>query len=217
MLTISQIYKVIKENHRERIPFIYNWRRNPYTFLKMQIYQSASAFLVFWLMKTRIKPNTITVIYALAGLLAGFLLAIPTKATVILAGIIFFSKGILDASDGQYARLSGQTSYTGDILDYYGAHTGALGLQVGLGFFVVHKSGMLLFYYLIPIIPLCYAADLILYAKSRLVEQDAMTVALSEKTPEPDKESPEYFSGADEREILNKWARGSLKSVYRGV
>lgn len=217
MLTIGEIYKVIQENHKKRIPFIYNWRSNPYTFLKMQVYQVASAFLVYWLMKTRIKPNTITVIYAMAGVLGGLLMAIPTRATVILAGIIFFSKGILDASDGQYARLSGQTSYTGDILDAYGAYIGALGLQIGLGFFVAHKSGTLLFYYLIPIIPLCYAADLIRYAKRCLVDPGAIAESLECEPAVSSEEAADASEPAAEKPLIDRLGSGWVKPLFIAV
>ncbi len=148
--------------------------------------------MVHFLLGTKINPNTITVIYALAGIVGGILLAIPTKATVILAGLIFFSKGILDATDGQYARLSGQTSYTGDKLDDYGAHLGALGLQLGLGFFVAHKSGHLFFYYLIPLVPFLYAANFIDYCKRRMIDDGsiARAVAAQEDNP-PVENTPE--------------------------
>jgi len=217
MLTISQIYKIIKDNHRERIPFIYNWRKNPYTFLKMQIYQTVSAVLVYWWLKTKIKPNTITVIYALAGLLGGILLAIPTRTTVILAAVIFFSKGILDAADGQYARLSGQTSYTGDILDYYGAHLGALGLQVGLGFFVAHKSGMVIFYYLIPVIPLCYAADLIQYIKRSFLDPGAIAQSLEVTPVVREQKTQQKEKSFVKRPVIDNLARGLLKPLFLAV
>lgn len=212
-LTIRDIYNIILENHRERIPFIYNWRKNYYTFCKMKVYQATSAFLVYWLLKTKIKPNTITVIYALAGLLGGFLLAIPTRITVILAGIIFFSKGILDASDGQYARISGQTSQTGEVLDSYGAHIGALGLQIGLGFFVAHKSGMILFYYFIPIIPLCYAANFIQYAKGCLIDAGPISKCLESETIEvADAREPLL-----ERPLIDRLGSKWLKPLFVAV
>jgi hypothetical protein len=218
MLSISEIYKIIKENHRERIPFIYNWRKNPYTFLKMQVYQTVSAVLVYWWLKTKIKPNTITVIYALAGLLGGALLAIPTQTTVILAAIIFFSKGILDAADGQYARLSGQTSDIGDILDYYGAHLGALGLQIGLGFFVAHKSQMALFYYLIPIVPLCYAANLLSFAKVSLLEPGEISKSI-EVEPVKDRleKVDEKVEPAEQRPLIKYLSWGWMKILFLSI
>ncbi len=96
----------------------------------------------------------------------GFLLAVPNNFTVSIAVAIFFSKGILDWSDGLLARIRNQTSITGGILDPYGALLGALGLQMGLGFYVAQKSEMILYYYLIPLIPFFYGGKLHSYAIS---------------------------------------------------
>jgi hypothetical protein len=215
MLTIREIYKIIKESHRERVPFIYNWRKSPYTFLKMKFYQTVSAVLVYWWLKTNIKPNTITVLYGLAGLLGGGLLAIPTRTTVILAAIIFFSKSILDVADGTCARLSGQTSDIGHILDSYGAHLGALGLQIGLGFFVAHKSQMALFYYLTPIIPLCYAANLLNYTKMSLLEPGEISKSLEvEQVEVRQKEVDEKVETSEQRPLIKYLGRGWMKLLF---
>jgi phosphatidylglycerophosphate synthase len=123
-----------------------------------------SAILVYLLSKTRIKPTSITVVYGLAGLAGGVLLAIPSKVTILIAVTIFFTKSILDWADGHLARITGQTSVTGAIIDPYGAFLGALGLQMGLGFYVAHKSGIMTFYYLTALIPFFYAARTYTYA-----------------------------------------------------
>ncbi|GAI05541.1 unnamed protein product, partial [marine sediment metagenome] len=137
-------------------PYLNEWRKNPYTWLKARFYMEAGALLVYFLLKTKINPNTVTIIYGLLGLVGGILLAIPINQTILIAILIFFLKGILDWSDGHLARIRGQTSITGDILDPYGALLGALGLQMGLGFYVAQKSDMAIFYYLIPLIPFFY-------------------------------------------------------------
>jgi hypothetical protein len=58
------------------------------------------------------------------------------------------------------ARATYQTSLTGHILDSYGAHLNALGLQIGLGFYVAQKASVISFFYLVPFIPFFYAARL---------------------------------------------------------
>ncbi|HPM43379.1 MAG TPA: hypothetical protein PLV52_06075, partial [Candidatus Omnitrophota bacterium] len=37
-----------------------SWRVNPYTWLKARFYMESSALLVYLLLKTKIKPNTVT-------------------------------------------------------------------------------------------------------------------------------------------------------------
>ncbi|MGB2601657.1 MAG: CDP-alcohol phosphatidyltransferase family protein, partial [Candidatus Omnitrophota bacterium] len=88
------------------------------------------------------------------------LLAIPAKAAILTAVFIFFFKAIFDWCDGPLARITNRISSTGDILDCYGAILGAMGLEIGLGFYVAHKSGWLGWYYLIPLIPLFFFGKL---------------------------------------------------------
>ncbi len=168
MKTIAELRQEQYEYNCGLFPYLNEWRKNWYTCFKARFYMEASAVLVYFLLKTKIKPNTVTITYGLLGLIGGILLAIPTNQTILIAILIFFSKGILDWSDGHLARIRGQTSITGDILDPYGALLGTLGLQMGLGFYVAQKSGMMIFYYLIPLIPLFYAGKLHSYAFSAL-------------------------------------------------
>ena len=171
MHTIKETRKYQYDYHAEKFPFLNNWKRNPYTFLKSRFYMEMSAILVFFLLKTRIKPNTITVLYALSGIVGGILLAVALKTTCIIALIIFFTKGILDWSDGHLARITGQTSVTGHVLDVYGAFLNDLSLQTGLGFYVAAKTGNDLFYYLIPLIPFFYAAKLTTFSEIVIYEE----------------------------------------------
>ena len=140
----------------------------------------SSAVLVYFLLKTRIKPNTLSIIYGLLGLAGGILLAISTNKTVFIAIFIFFLKAILDWSDGHLARIKNQTSITGVVLDPYGALLGTLGFQVGLGLYVAQKSGMMLFYYLTLLIPLFYAANLISFGYKILFQSCLKSEELKE-------------------------------------
>lgn len=128
----------------------------------------SSAILVSFLLKTKLKPNTITLIYALCGVLGGILLAIPTMTTILIALFLFITKGILDWSDGHLARLTKQTSLTGSILDPYGARINSLGFWVGFSFYLANFSKMSIFYYFTPLYPLLLAANATFYANNEL-------------------------------------------------
>jgi len=180
MKNITELRKGQYEYNYKLYPYL------PYTWFKARFYMEASAVLVYFLLKTKIKPNTVTIVYGLLGLLGGVLLAVPTNEAVFIAVVIFFSKGILDWSDGHLARIRGQTSVTGSILDSYGALLGALGFQMGLGFYVAQKSETILFYYLIPLIPLFYAGRLHSFAFSELFTKHIT----SEKIKEYRKKNP---------------------------
>ena len=168
-----------------------------------------SSILVYFLLRTNIKPNTITIIYGLVGILGGILLAIPNTATIAIALFLFFSKGVLDWSDGTLARITNQTSLRGRILDVYGAFLNSMGLQMGLGFYVAAKSNMVLFYYLIPLIPFFFAAGLTNYAKQILFEYIP-----KEKTRQQDL-STVSESGTDDAEKGEKFTNRSLVDKLR--
>jgi hypothetical protein len=152
-------------------PYLNNWKKNPYTFLKSIFYMESSAVFVWLLLKTKIKPNTVTIVYGIAGIVTGILLSIPNNYTIFIALIIAFTKGILDWSDGHFARITGQTSLTGHILDSYGAHLNSLGLQSGLGMYVAYRADTLLFYYLVPLLLFFRAGSIIRYSKAILFEE----------------------------------------------
>jgi len=177
--TIKETRKYQYHYHSTNYPYINDWKRNPYTFLKAKFYMETSAVLVYFLLKTKIKPNTITLFYCFAGIMGGVLLSIPCKWTIISALFIFFTKGTLDWSDGHLARATNQTSITGHVLDVYGALLNDMGLQIGLGFYVAFKSGNNLFYYLIPIIPFLFAAKLKTFSEIVLYEELSNEKSLS--------------------------------------
>ncbi len=160
MKSIRELRQDQYEYRTKVFPYINDWKRCPYTCFKARLYMEASALLIFWLQRTRITPNTVTVWYGLLGLVGGILLAFGIKITVLAAVGIFFFKGILDWADGYLAKIKNLTSVAGDMLDRYGAILGALGFQMGLGFYVAQKSGMTFFYYLIPLIPMFLCSKL---------------------------------------------------------
>ena len=159
MYTFKEIRKQQYEYRLRVFPWLRVWKRAPYTWLKDRFYMETASLLVYFLQKTNIKPNTVTIIYGFAGIACMVLFAIPTNTTIILAMLIAFSKGVLDWSDGLLARITGQTSQTGEILDDYGATLNELGFYTGLGFYVAAKTGGLYFYFLIPFLLFMRAAS----------------------------------------------------------
>ena len=171
MRIIATLRKEQHDHCYRLYPYIKEWKKCPYTWLKAQLYMEASAVLVYLLLKTKIKPNTVTIVYTVMGILGGILLVIPSKAATLLAILLFYFRGILDWSDGHYARITEQTSITGSILDSYGARAGWISLWVGLGLNVASRSGMMVFYYLVPLIPALWAGDIWLLARVQLFDK----------------------------------------------
>ena len=166
MYTIRDLRKYQYDYHKENFPFAFNFIKNPYSFLKARFYMESSAVFVWFLLKTNIKPNTVTIIYGIAGIITGILLSIPNYYTVIIALFIAFTKGILDWSDGHLARLKYEPSLTGQILDEYGASLNSIGLIIGLGFFAMHQSGYELLIYVIPILPFLHGEKFTSFGKN---------------------------------------------------
>jgi len=174
------------------MPFLSDWKKNPYTFLKAKFYMETSAILVYFLLKYKISPNSVTILYALCGIIGGILLAIPSKTTVLIALVIFFSKGILDWSDGHVARLSKKTSFTGHILDVYGAHLNELGFFTGLGFYIYNFSSYSFVIFIIPLYPFLVSINLNIYSKMIILNEmisGKIKLKFSENTSSGDTEN----------------------------
>ena len=158
-MKISELRKQQYEHNIGNYPFLDDWKRHPYTFIKMRFYMEVSAVLVYWFLRFGIRPNTVTMLYISCGV-GGVLLAIPMKITIYIALFIFFLlKTTLDNCDGHIARVTNQVSLKGGILDDYGAHINSLGFWGGLGFFSAYVTDSFYFYYLVPVLFSFYAAD----------------------------------------------------------
>ena len=171
MNTVKDLRKQQYDYHRKKFPYLFDFIRNPYSFIKARFYMETSAVLVWFLLKAKIKPNTVTIIYGLAGIATGILLSIPNNYTIFIALVIAFSKGTLDWSDGHLARVTRQTSFTGHILDVFGAYLNSLGFQIGLGLYVAGRADTILFYYLVPILLFFRAGGLISFSKAILFDE----------------------------------------------
>jgi len=144
MKDIISTFREIREKNYgynySHYPYLAQWKRNPYTFFKAKLYLELGTILVFLLLKTRIKPNTVTVAYIMLVIAGGICLAIPMKFLILVGIIIFYFVGSLDWADGPLARERNQTSITGDILDPYSALVGMTCFWSGIGLYLVHKS-----------------------------------------------------------------------------
>jgi len=177
-LQLKQTLKEIrKEQYAYNVPSclalgvdINDFKGSPYTYLKMRFYIEASVVLLYFLLQTNIKPNTITIVYCLCGIIGGLMLSIPHNYTIIFALLIFFTKSIFDNMDGHIARVKGLTSTTGHILDIYGTQLNSLGFHIGLGMYVASKTEMFIFYYLIIIYLFFRAGSLTIFSKYVMYE-----------------------------------------------
>lgn len=92
----------------------------------------ASAFL-----RAGITPNSVTALSVILSLIAAVLYAISPESAflLLLAGVVLFASGFLDAIDGALARMSNRASnlgsYLDSLLDRYSDSIVILGIAVG--------------------------------------------------------------------------------------
>ena len=156
-MKLKDIKKFIFKDTFKKFPYLNQFMKNPYTYLKARYYMYCSVLLVYFLIKSNIRPNMVTIAYGLCGVIGGVLLAVPNSSCNIFGIFIFFNKGILDWSDGPLARLKYKISLKGHILDVYGAYLNSIGFTIGLGFFVVNQTGYELLIYPIATIAFLYS------------------------------------------------------------
>jgi phosphatidylglycerophosphate synthase len=168
---IKTLRKEQYDHHRKVMPFLSDWKKNPYTFLKAKFYMESSAVLVYFLLKYKISPNTVTILYAMCGIIGGVLFSLPYKTCILISLLIFFLKGILDWSDGHVARHTKKTSDTGHILDVYGAYLNELGFFTGLGFYIYNFSSYSCVIFIIPLYLFLVSINLNAYSKMIILNE----------------------------------------------
>ena len=61
-----------------------------------------------------------SLVYTALGLLGGMFISTNIPSLVLIGTIIFFSKSIVDWTDGELAEMKKKTSYLGFIIDSWG-------------------------------------------------------------------------------------------------
>ena len=129
-----------------------DWKSAPYSFIKSIYYIEGSAILLFILQFTNITPNFVSLVYTALGLLGGMFISTNIPSLVLIGTIIFFSKSIVDWTDGALAEMKKKTSYLGFIIDSWGGVIGDLSFLVGFGLYLFNQNQNNIFLYLIIII-----------------------------------------------------------------
>ncbi len=93
----------------------------------------AASVIVRLLKNTPVSANQVTLVSAAAGIAAGILTGTGQPAA---GGIFLFAAMVLDCSDGQLARLKGQDSRLGRILDGMADYTTAIAVHTGMAFYL---------------------------------------------------------------------------------
>ena len=124
--------------------------RSPYTWFKACFYMESASILVYLLQYSKVKPDNISILYGILGIIGGIALGTGHPTLTLIAIAIFFFKGILDWSDGHLARLKKMTSPAGADLDRFCGTIGTAFFYMGLLFYVAHRIDFYLFILLTP-------------------------------------------------------------------
>jgi phosphatidylglycerophosphate synthase len=85
------------------------------------------------LVPTRISPNAVTASMVLVGLAAAALISLPGWVPALGAVLMIQLQQLLDCSDGELARVRGQSSPAGIYLDRIAHYVTEAALPIGLG------------------------------------------------------------------------------------
>ncbi len=113
-------------------------------------YRPLAFLFVKLIYSTNITPNQITILSLSFGIAGGIALSFGTVQSILLASFLFITFNVLDCSDGQLARLKGNGTEFGRILDGMADYMVSTSAYLGIGFgFANHSSNPLLYWLLI--------------------------------------------------------------------
>lgn len=92
-----------------------------------------SVYLTWCSLKIGLSPNAITLISALLGVVSGMaLVSFDGVFVLLIVGILMFLSYVLDATDGEVARVTERCSLTGLAFDIFAQQFALAALLVGL-------------------------------------------------------------------------------------
>ena len=92
-----------------------------------------SPYVTRALLPTRITANAVTGLMSVVGLAAAALTSLPSVAAAAGAALLIQLQLLLDCSDGELARVRGESSPAGVYLDRIGHYLTEAALPIGLG------------------------------------------------------------------------------------
>ena len=113
-------------------------------------YRPLAFLFVKLIYNTNLTPNQITVMSLSFGIAGGISLGFGTAKSIFIAAFLFITFNVLDCSDGQLARLKGNGTTFGRILDGMADYMVSTSAYLGIGFgFANHSPNPLLYWILI--------------------------------------------------------------------
>jgi phosphatidylglycerophosphate synthase len=95
--------------------------------------RKVSPYLTRALLPTPLSANVVTGLMSVVGLAAAALTSLPSVAAAVGAALLIQLQLLLDCSDGELARVRGESSPAGIYLDRIGHYLTEAALPIGLG------------------------------------------------------------------------------------
>ncbi|RAY14199.1 CDP-alcohol phosphatidyltransferase family protein [Actinomadura craniellae] len=110
-------------------------RRNEEHWAGRLYMRSLSPYFSWFFLRLGFTPNQLTYLMIVCGMLAGLVVALPVGGvwTALGGAVLIQAYLLLDCSDGEVARYTGQTSVAGVFLDRIGHYLSEVALLIGLG------------------------------------------------------------------------------------
>ena len=171
-------YKVLRKfNYEYQINDVQNtygiditsFTKNPYTYIKCRYFVELSTLIVFFLRRTNISPNIMSLLTAFSAIIGGILILFPYPYLITFGLFFFFNGYVFDWCDGLLARVMGRASLTGKMLDDWSTHSFVIAFKLFIGLYVASYTSDL-FFYIVPLIVFFSAINIKTYFQSLMFE-----------------------------------------------
>tara|TARA_B100000029_G_scaffold448908_1_gene471705 strand:- start:2912 stop:3751 length:840 start_codon:yes stop_codon:yes gene_type:complete len=153
-------YKTQRKIHIGINASIDDWLHSPYHCLKVRFFIELSAIIVNLLQHTPIKPNFITILFVITGIVGSILLSSGEQHLIVAGVLIFFTYGIFDWIDGLLARVKKKMSTLGSVLDPWAGLVASFSFSIGIGIYLFNSTQEIHFIYLTILIIAIKALDI---------------------------------------------------------
>jgi hypothetical protein len=100
--------------------------------IDLLLYRPLAFLVVISVYNTKIKPDHLTVLALLMGIIGGVFYSLGTHQSAITGALCYFLFNILDCSDGQLARLKKNGSSVGRLLDGIADYIAGIAIYIGI-------------------------------------------------------------------------------------
>jgi phosphatidylglycerophosphate synthase len=164
------------------------------------IYNIPSKFLSKYIVKTSYSPNQITIFSGLLGILGSFFLTSSNYFGLFLAAILLNLYCILDAVDGDIARMKGMQSFFGKWLDIFFDKLNDFFIILGLSVGVYFQTNNIISLYLgIILMGLVFFIQFSMVVNSNIISECENT-----NKNNPNKQSENILKKYQKNSLINK-------------